>query len=109
MIAFGFGALPPPDLLLANDVAELLASSSVQVGPERAVAAASAVVGAPVVVGSVDRLQPWALSGATRTALKQRPGLLDDLRTRARGDGGGAGGDGGASSAAPAVADPRAS
>jgi hypothetical protein len=29
---------------------------------------------------ALDRLHPWALSGATRTALKDRPGLLDRLR-----------------------------
>ena len=27
-------------------------------------------------------LHPWALSGATRTGLKESPGLLDDLRNR---------------------------
>ena len=31
---------------------------------------------------AADRLRPWALSGATRTAHKQRPGLLDELRQR---------------------------
>jgi hypothetical protein len=29
---------------------------------------------------ALDRLQPWALSGATRTGMKSRPGLLDELR-----------------------------
>ena len=29
---------------------------------------------------ALDRLHPWALSGATRTSLKGRPGLLDSLR-----------------------------
>jgi hypothetical protein len=68
--------------LLANDVAELVASSSVVVGPERATAHALAVVDADTLAAAIKRLQPWALSGATRTALKQRPGLLDDLRRR---------------------------
>jgi hypothetical protein len=31
---------------------------------------------------SLDRLRFWALSGATRTALKARPGALDELRRR---------------------------
>jgi hypothetical protein len=31
---------------------------------------------------ALDRLHPWALSGATRSALKARPGLLPDLRAR---------------------------
>ena len=29
---------------------------------------------------SLDRLHPWALGGATRTALARQPGLLDELR-----------------------------
>jgi hypothetical protein len=28
---------------------------------------------------AIERLRPWALSGATRTALAERPGLLDEL------------------------------
>jgi hypothetical protein len=70
------------ELLLANDVAELLCSSSVYVGAERAVAPALATVDRDTLKRAVDRLQPWALSGATRTALKERPDLLDDLRRR---------------------------
>ncbi|HEY1282155.1 MAG TPA: hypothetical protein VGF22_20920, partial [Acidimicrobiales bacterium] len=70
------------DVLLATDVAELLASSSAYVGSERAVAQAVATVD-PVTLGrAVDRLHRWALSGATRTALTAWPGLLDDVRAR---------------------------
>ncbi|HEX2381709.1 MAG TPA: lipopolysaccharide kinase InaA family protein [Acidimicrobiales bacterium] len=82
MIDFGFSELAASDLLLANDVAELVASSSVVVGPERATAHAAAVVDAATLSFATKRLQPWALSGATRSALKQQPGLLDDLRKR---------------------------
>ena len=57
-----------------------MASSSLKVGPERAVAAARAAVPAGELADAADRLRPWALSGATRTGLKQSPGLLDDLR-----------------------------
>ena len=42
MIDFGFSELAASDLLLTNDVAELLASSTLQVGPVRAVAAGRA-------------------------------------------------------------------
>jgi glycosyltransferase 2 family protein len=80
MIDFGFSELAASDLLLANDVAELLASSSLQVGPVRAVAAGRAAVGADALADALERLHPWALSGATRTGLKERPGLLDELR-----------------------------
>ena len=82
MIDFGFSELAASDLLLANDVAELVASSSVVVGPERATAHAAAVCDPDTLAFAIKRLQPWALSGATRTALKEKPGLLDDLRRR---------------------------
>ena len=41
LIDFGFSEMAASDLLLANDVAELIASSSLPVGPERAVAHAA--------------------------------------------------------------------
>ena len=80
LIDFGFSELAASPLLLTNDVAELLASSTLQVGPEQAVASAHAAVGAAALAGALDRLHPWALSGATRTGLKARAGVLDDLR-----------------------------
>jgi undecaprenyl-diphosphatase len=82
MIDFGFSELAASDLLLANDVAELVASSSAVVGAERAVSHARATVDAETLARARDRLQLWALSGATRTAMKAEPGLLEDLRTR---------------------------
>jgi undecaprenyl-diphosphatase len=85
MIDFGFSELAASDLLLANDVAELVASSSLQVGPERAVARARAAVGPAGLAAAAPRLRPWSLSGATRTALKAQPGALDDLRRRVQG------------------------
>jgi len=80
MIDFGFSEMAASGLLLANDVAELVASSSIVVGPDRAVAPARATVDGDLLLRAQARLQPWALSGATRTALKERPGLLDELR-----------------------------
>ena len=80
MIDYGFSELAASDLLLATDVAELLASSTAQVGPTRAVAVANATVGPDVLRTSLDRLYPWALGGATKTALARQPGLLDELR-----------------------------
>ena len=85
LIDFGFGEVTASDLLLATDVAELLASSSLYVGPERAVAHAAGTVDPATLSRALDRLRPWALSGATRTALKARGGLLDDLRQRLAG------------------------
>ena len=82
IIDFGFSELAASEVLLANDVAELICASSVYVGAARAVAPALATVDRGTLTRAVDRLQPWALSGATRSALKQQPGLLDDLRRR---------------------------
>jgi glycosyltransferase 2 family protein len=80
LIDFGFSELAASSLLLTTDVAELLASSTLQVGPVRALAVAREAVGPEALAEALERLQPWALSGATRTGLKARPGLLDDLR-----------------------------
>ncbi len=80
LIDFGFSEMAASDLLLANDVAELIASSSIPVGPQRALAHVVSAVDPATLTRSLDRLHPWALSGATRTALKSRPGLLEELR-----------------------------
>jgi undecaprenyl-diphosphatase len=82
MIDFGFSELAASDLLLANDVAELVASSSAVVGAERAVAHARASVDPATLAVARDCLHLWSLSGASRTALKAQPGLIDDLRAR---------------------------
>lgn len=83
IIDFGFSELAASDLLLATDVAELLASSTTTVGVERAVAVAERLVGADAVRSSIPRLQLPMLSGATRTALKGDPGTLEALVARA--------------------------
>jgi tRNA A-37 threonylcarbamoyl transferase component Bud32 len=80
LIDFGFSEVAASDLLLANDVAELTASSSLTVGPERAVERAAAFVDAAMLDRARDRLHLWALSGATRTGLAARRGQLDELR-----------------------------
>jgi glycosyltransferase 2 family protein len=83
LIDFGFSEMAASDLLLANDVAELTASSSLVVGADRAVRHALRAVDDPARLRlAADRLHPWALAGATRTAHKGRPGLLDDVRQR---------------------------
>ena len=82
IIDFGFSELAASDLLLATDVAELLASSTTVVGAERAIGVTASVVGGDALVTAVPRLQLGMLSGATRTAMKADPGRLDDLRTR---------------------------
>jgi hypothetical protein len=82
LIDFGFSEMAASDLLLATDVAELLASSSAYVGTERAVTHGASSVDVETLARAADRLRPWALSGATRSAMKANPGLLGELRTR---------------------------
>ncbi len=79
LIDFGFSELAASDLLLTTDVAELIASTSLVVGAERAVAAGVSAIGAEPVAAAAGRLHAYALSGATRTGLKQHPGLLEQL------------------------------
>ena len=80
LIDFGFSELAARDGQLNGDVAELLTSTSLKVGPTRAVDAAVSVLGPAAVASSMGRLQPNALSGATRRGLKERKGLLTELR-----------------------------
>jgi len=85
LIDFGFSELAASSLLLATDVAELLASTATVVGPARAVSAATAVVGSDVVRSAVPRLETRYLSGATRTAIKEQPETLTAVRALAQG------------------------
>jgi len=73
IVDFSFSEVAATPRQIALDVAELLASLAVLVGPERAVAAAVAVVGPRGVAPAVPLLQPLALSAATRTAARAVP------------------------------------
>ena len=80
LIDFGFGEVAASDLLLATDVAELAASSSLYVGAERAAHHAALSTDPATLKLALDRLRPWALSGATKRAHKARPDLLGELQ-----------------------------
>jgi undecaprenyl-diphosphatase len=80
MIDFGFSEIAASDLLLATDLAELLASSSLQVGVDRAVAAGRRALPDDALASALDRLDPRFLSGATRTGMKEHPELMPALR-----------------------------
>ncbi len=80
IIDFGFAQLAAGDVVLATDVAELVAALSVRVGAERAIAAGRAAVGDDVLAAGLSGLRPDALSTATRTGLDARPGLIDEIR-----------------------------
>ncbi len=80
LIDFGFSELSATDGQLRSDIAELTASTAAVVGPERAVSNAIAGVGPEAVAEAESRIQPLALSGATREALKTQKGLDDGIR-----------------------------
>ncbi len=69
LIDFGFAELSAPHALRSRDVAELIGSTSVAVGAERAVASAVEVLGPEHVAEALPWIQPLALSTATRTQL----------------------------------------
>lgn len=79
LIDFGFGEVAAQDLLLDQDVAELVISTALEIGPERAVADAVEVLGP----GAVARAAPWMQShtvgGATRHGLKSHRRLLEEI------------------------------
>jgi glycosyltransferase 2 family protein len=83
LLDFGFAEAAASPRRLARDVAELLASLAALVGADRAVRSAGATLGAEPVAQALPLLQPAALSTATRTGARSRPGLLDELRERA--------------------------
>lgn len=80
---FSKAQLSADDTLLAADVAELLVSLALRIGPERATASAAGL-GSERLGAALPLLQPLALSSATRRQLRaDRKGghaLLQDLR-----------------------------
>jgi undecaprenyl-diphosphatase len=83
LLDFGFAEAAASPRRLARDVAELLTSLAGLVGADRAVRSATQVLGAEPLAQALPMLQPAALSSATRTLARSRPGLLDQLRERA--------------------------
>ena len=81
LVDFSFAELAATGRQRAIDVAELLTSLAGRIGPDRAVAAAAAAIGASGVATAVPLLQPLALSAGTRRAIKGQDALLK--RTRA--------------------------
>jgi uncharacterized membrane protein YbhN (UPF0104 family) len=81
LVDFSSGQIAASAELLNTDTAELLCSTAIEVGPERAVAAAAEVLGTEVLGQMIGRLQPLALSRRTRKSLSGHNGLLGDLQT----------------------------
>lgn len=78
----GLGEVAASDLQLRLDVAELLCTLGAVVGPERAVSSGIAALGQHELVAAVPLLQPIALSSETRAAVRRKPDLLRELRSR---------------------------
>ncbi|SFF72520.1 conserved hypothetical protein [Actinacidiphila alni] len=64
------GEIAAGDIVLRMDIAQMLTTLALRVGPERAVASALAVLGPDSVADSLPLLQPIALSRDTRAQLK---------------------------------------
>ena len=80
LIDFGFSEIAASGPLLDSDVAQLLASASLTVGPDRAVDTALAVLGADALRSALRFLQPNALGSSTRSDLRHHKGLLKELQ-----------------------------
>lgn len=65
------GEIAAGDLVLRMDIAQLLTTLALRVGPERSVATAVSVLGPDAVADSLPLLQPLALNRATRATLRQ--------------------------------------
>ncbi|WP_078943160.1 lysylphosphatidylglycerol synthase transmembrane domain-containing protein [Streptomyces aureus] len=74
LTGLGRGEIAAGDILLRMDTAQLLTTLALRVGPERAVASATRVLGPDAVAGSLPMLQPIALSRSTRTTLRRLAG-----------------------------------
>ena len=83
LIDFGFGTVAALPQQLAGDVAELLSSMAVAVGPQRTVDAAVAELHPEQIRAALPRLQPDGLSTATRKAMKAHKGLNKQLQETA--------------------------
>jgi len=80
LIDFGFAEFDASTRRLNQDIVAMLASLACLVGPRAPLTSAFEVLGKDAVIDAMPLLQLPALSTATRTDLKKRPGLLEDIR-----------------------------
>lgn len=80
LVDFGFAQTSASDRRRAWDVAELLGGLAPHVDVEQLVDAAAGVLGEDVLREALPMLTPPAFSSATRSALRDEDGLLDELR-----------------------------
>ncbi|HEU5160260.1 MAG TPA: lysylphosphatidylglycerol synthase domain-containing protein [Streptosporangiaceae bacterium] len=74
------GEIAASDLVRRLDLAQLLTTLALRVGPERSVATAADVLGADQLAAAVPLLQKVALSRGTRAALRRERDLLPRIR-----------------------------
>jgi len=75
LVGFDRAKLAADDGELRSDIAELLFSTALCVGPQRAVSSASKVLGTAALADAAPRLQPMAATSATRRKLEKAKGL----------------------------------
>lgn len=80
IVDFSFSELSAHETQLRTDIAELLCATAAEVGAERAVAAAVAVMGKARIADALGRVQPLALTRHTRRAVAAHEGLLDQVQ-----------------------------
>jgi uncharacterized protein (TIRG00374 family) len=78
--ATGSGDIAAADLSLRIDVAQLLTTLALLVGPERAVASGVSSLGSQALVRALPLVQKVALGTSTRAALRTHKGLLRQIR-----------------------------
>lgn len=76
----GTGDIAAADLSLRIDVAQLLTTLALRVGPDRAVASGVSALGSQAMVKALPLLQTVAMSTSTRIALRAHKGLLRQIR-----------------------------
>ncbi len=80
MIDFGFAEVSPSKQRKSMDIAELLMSMALIVGPERTTEAATKILDADTLKESLPFLQRSVFSGATTAALKEQKDTLPQLQ-----------------------------
>lgn len=80
LLSLGGGVVAPSDVASRIDIAELLVSCALLVGPQRAIEAGAQVLGEEELSRALPVLQRVALSSRTRKRLRDRKGLLNEVR-----------------------------
>jgi glycosyltransferase 2 family protein len=76
----GTGDIAAAELSLRLDVAQLLTTLALIVGPKRAVASGVSSLGSPAIVKALPLVQAVAMDASTRSALRAQKGLLRRVR-----------------------------